>query len=815
MTAAAGPTPPTSPPTSPAPCTAALRSPAEVLAGPGAPVGWDWSGWAEHPDVGVVAVSGGYDQEWEQSALATARLRGTGLLSVRVETGSVLVGPLWLPPAVQGGAGTPPACAGCLVTRRSHRHRPEGEELLRFAAESRASESRAAESRAAESRAAESRAAESRAAESRAAESRAAESRAAESGASAPAPAGPAPSAGSGRAATAAPPAPVAAAPPASGAVAPPRPPGRRPVPPRPPWLRHAVEVYGTVVAAAPLGPGELAVLRADGAVRRHRLRRTYRCPVCAAPGAPRDPLRPPPAPRLRPRPTAAAVPTRAGAPFGMDADRMREALADSRFGPAVRVSRDAHVPFAMSEVRLLGGSPAGHGRARTYGEAEAVAYLEAYERMAGYPHGTRPVTGRSLAELGERALDPARLGGYTEAQLAHPLSRVRPWDAGTPMDWVWAHRMRDGRPLLVPADAGFYQYRYPPREPGDRRLNHVLESSSGCALGSSYEEAALHSLLELAERDAFLLAWHRRRPLPEIDPDTVRDPQSRLLLRMARARGFEIRLLVATADIAVPVVWALALRPDRALPAAFSTAGGSPDPEAAVRAALWELAQLTETGLTWDPAAIEPMVGDRSRVDDLMDHPRRNADPRLLPRVTEVLGGPLLPLADAFPDWPGVYARAARGDVTRGLGFVAELYADAGLTDVLLVDQTTPEHADAGLAVVKAVVPGIVPMCFGQVHQRFTGLPRLLDGLPETEPALVPPYDRPGQPTARAHVDSHVDAHAHVDVDVDVDVVTGHAGPGGGPARGPLPGVPSPAGRRETAPAGSRVDRLDPHPFP
>ncbi|MCH0561745.1 YcaO-like family protein [Streptomyces sp. MUM 2J] len=708
---------------------------AEVLAGPGAPEGWDWSGWAHHPGVGVVAVSGAYDRTWEQSALSTARARGAGLLSVRVDTGSVLVGPLWLPPGAAGEEGVPPACAGCLVTRRSHRHRPEGEELLRFAAESRAA---------------------------------------------VPPTAPPAPPRLPAVAGPGTPTAPAGAASPASAGPVPAPAGGRRPVPPRPPWLRHAAEVYGAVVAAAPLAPGELVVLRADGSVRRHRLRRTYRCPVCGTPGAPGDASRPPSAPRLLPRPSPSPVPTRAGAPFGMDADRMREALADSGFGPAVRVSRDAHVPFAMSEVRLLGGSPAGHGRARTYGEAEAVAYLEAYERMAGYPHGAAPVIGRSLSELGERALDPARLGGYTDAQLAHPLSRVRPWDAGTRMDWVWAHRLRDGHPLLVPADAGFYQYRYPPREPGDRRLNHVLESSSGCALGSSYEEAALHSLLELAERDAFLLAWHRRRPLPEIDPATVRDPQSRLLLHMARARGFEVRLLAATADIAVPVVWALALRQDGALPAAFSTAGGSPDPEAAVRAALWELAQLTETGLTWDPVAIEPMIADRCLVDDLMDHPRRNADPRLLPRVTEVLGGPVLPLADAFPGWPGVYARAARGDVTRGLGFLAELYEAAGLADVLLVDQTTPEHSDAGLAVVKAVVPGIVPMCFGQVHQRFTGLRRLLGGLPDTRPAPVP------------------EDGAELPRGTDVSAVTA---------------PPRPGGPRDTS--GSPVDGLDPHPFP
>ncbi|MFJ9522859.1 YcaO-like family protein [Kitasatospora sp. NPDC101801] len=622
---------------------------ARTLLGPGAPADWDWSGWAAHPGVGLLAVSAGWDRRWEAEALAEARLRGVGLLSVRIADDAVVLGPLWTPLLLDG---TPVSCAGCVVTRLSHRHRPEGEALVDFAA-------------------------------------------------------------AAGRAAP--------AAPEAAGTG--------RPAPHRAsPWLPQAVGAYGLVLGAAPLRPGELVVLRGDGTIRRHRVRRSHRCPICGTPRtAAGDPAVPPPAPPRHPRPTDAAVPTRAGAPYGMDPDRMRRALADSRFGPAVRISRDGHVPFAMSEVQLLGGAPAGHGRARTYREAEAVAYLEAYERVAGYPHAAPLVTGRTARELGDRALDPARLGSYTAEQLAHPLSRIRPWTRDTPMDWVWGHRLNDGAPLLVPADAGFYQYRYPPRAPGDRRLNHVLESSSGCALGSSAEEAALQSLLELAERDAFLIGWHRQRPLPVIDPATVTDPQSRLLLRMAAARGFEVHLLAASADIPVPVVWALAVRPDRALPAAFSTAGCHPDPEVAVRSALWELAQLTENGLTWDPASTEAMLADPWLVTELMDHPRRNADPRLLPRVETVLGGARLTLGEAFPGWPEVYRHAAGGDVNGGLEFVAELYRRAGLTEIVLVDQSTPEHGDAGVAVVKAVVPGIVPMCFGQVHQRFGGLDRLL----------------------------------------------------------------------------------------
>lgn len=70
-------------------------------------------------------------------------------------------------------------------------------------------------------------------------------------------------------------------------------------------------------------------------------------------------------------------------------------------------------------------------------------------------------------------------------------------------------------------------------------------------------------------------------------------------------------------------------------------------------------------------------------------------------------------------------------------------LYADAGLDRIVLVNQTTREHADVGVAVAKAVVPGILPMCFGHAQQRLKNLPRLTAALAGTsEENREIPYD-------------------------------------------------------------------------
>ncbi|WP_329613440.1 TOMM precursor leader peptide-binding protein [Streptomyces brevispora] len=499
-----------------------------------------------------------------------------------------------------------------------------------------------------------------------------------------------------------------------------------------------------------PLEAGELYALGGPSS-RRHLVRRSARCRVCATDPAELDPAPPAPLP-LRRIPAAPDGPTRGvdGAAL-LAPGRLRTRTVDPRFGPVDRVVREALPPYAMSVASLPDSLAMGFARAGTFADAEPVAILEAYERLGGFPHEAAVVGAVSYREVADHAVDPDTLGQYTAEQLAHPGSRVTPYTPDTPMDWVWARDLHGGPSLLVPAEIGFYQYDHRFRRAYDtvrrtdsrQRTFHFHDSSSGCALGSTPEEAALHSLFELAERDAFLNAWHRATPLPTIELSSVKDPAARRLLDLIDARGFDVHLLVATDDIDLPVIWSLAVNRERPFPASFSAAGSGPDPVTVARTSLWELAQLVTDPVTWTREDIEPMFADPWLVDQLHDHLKLYSLPEALPRVTSVLGGPPVALHHAFPTWPHRLRDAARGDVRRALDFTAGLFADAGLERVLTVDQSTREHRDLGLAVAKAVVPGITPMCFGQPQQRLTGLPRLAAALAGT-PAenRTAPYD-------------------------------------------------------------------------
>ncbi|MGH3974889.1 MAG: YcaO-like family protein, partial [Pseudonocardiaceae bacterium] len=85
-------------------------------------------------------------------------------------------------------------------------------------------------------------------------------------------------------------------------------------------------------------------------------------------------------------------------------------------------------------------------------------------------------------------------------------------------------------------------------------------------------------------------------------------------------------------------------------------------------------------------------------------------------------LDGPARPLADVARRWRW----PADSDLAKDLCELVGRYLNIGL-DVIVVNQTTPEHQTGGLSCVKVLVPGTLPMTFGHRFRRTTGIPRLL----------------------------------------------------------------------------------------
>ncbi|WP_156726613.1 TOMM precursor leader peptide-binding protein [Streptomyces apocyni] len=366
-------------------------------------------------------------------------------------------------------------------------------------------------------------------------------------------------------------------------------------------------------------------------------------------------------------------------------------------------------------------------GQANSYGTSRTLAYLEGLERYAGTHRrrGTAPVI-ESLHTLradGVPALNPADCGFYAPETYAND-HLVSPFDPDRKIPWVWGHSLREDQPILVPARLAHYSA-------GVEADNFVFECSNGCATGGSLEEAILFGLLELIERDAFLLAWYGRAHLAEIDLGSCRAPAIRTMLDRAALHGYDVHAYDTRMDLAVPVVTALAVRRDGGYGTlSFSAAAGF-DPEGTVEAALSEV-------LTYIPHLpyqvaerrdeLQEMAQDFTKVLHLKDHAQLYGLPSMTEHAREYLEPTgVHSLTDTYRDWET--RRPRTGDLMDDLRLLRDELTSAGY-DVIAVDQTTPEQHRMGLHTVSTTVPGLLPLDFGWTRQRALLMPRLRTAL-------------------------------------------------------------------------------------
>ena len=102
----------------------------------------------------------------------------------------------------------------------------------------------------------------------------------------------------------------------------------------------------------------------------------------------------------------------------------------------------------------------------------------------------------------------------FSEAQYRDPAFPFQPFARETAVGWIEGFSLPDGLRASLPAQLVFMPWQ---RQAGEEaRVGHA--TSSGLACAATLEEAILTGLLELVERDAFMLAWHNRLSLPLLD---------------------------------------------------------------------------------------------------------------------------------------------------------------------------------------------------------------------------------------------------------------------------------------------------------
>jgi bacteriocin biosynthesis cyclodehydratase domain-containing protein len=325
---------------------------------------------------------------------------------------------------------------------------------------------------------------------------------------------------------------------------------------------------------------------------------------------------------------------------------------------------------------------------------------LERYASLAWTP--PRRVTG-TRASLPGVSLDPHELVLFA-AEDAERLHHARYHD-DLVLDWVPARSLVSGAEVWVPHQAVTLH--------GTQWPRHDLlfaPTSSGFAAGPNVAFAAERALLEVIERDAFMIAWAHRLATEPLDARTVPDADCAAVAELYARRGvtIEVHLLPtdSTAFVAMAVGWS------DAEPAVVVGLGADQNAVRAARSAVLEVAQVRPAlrSRLLDPDVLArraELVADPGQVHELDDHDLLYSD-----AGAARTGLAHLRSRPAFP-W--------RSPAPRGHGLadlVDSLASVAG--DALVVDVTPDDVADLGVRVVRGIVPGFQPIHFGADQARL-----------------------------------------------------------------------------------------------
>ena len=237
------------------------------------------------------------------------------------------------------------------------------------------------------------------------------------------------------------------------------------------------------------------------------------------------------------------------------------------------------------------GGVSVYAGKGATVEQARASAMMEGFERYS--------------AEKQDIDQEKISISAYNEIKndsVLNPRDLLLPKSFENQniemqkLEWIEAEEIISESPILVPANAVFHPY-IPNREIKPSAMAMFKGNTNGLASGNVIEEAVLHGIFEVVERDAWSIFELTKRNKKQIDLDTIENETVSELVEKFTEQGIKIKLMDITADLKIPTIVASA--DDTVLKdAALLTLGVGThlNPEIAAIRALSEVAQSRAT---------------------------------------------------------------------------------------------------------------------------------------------------------------------------------------------------------------------------
>ncbi len=225
-------------------------------------------------------------------------------------------------------------------------------------------------------------------------------------------------------------------------------------------------------------------------------------------------------------------------------------------------------------------------GKGSTQQRARISAIMESFERCLA----ERPGLNVNIAgDISAPSLVESYASAIEKCDVLDPKTLLlpQPYIPQSLLEWVGAYDLMNGEEVFVSANAVYHPY----DSPGQcQKL--FLSNTNGLASGNVIEEAILHGMLEVIERDAISTAQFSRNLGKEIVL-TEEDGYLYELARKFKDAGIELKVWLVPTDTDIPTV--IAATDDLKLkdPALLVMGAGSHlKPEIAVARAITEAAQ-------------------------------------------------------------------------------------------------------------------------------------------------------------------------------------------------------------------------------
>jgi ribosomal protein S12 methylthiotransferase accessory factor len=345
-------------------------------------------------------------------------------------------------------------------------------------------------------------------------------------------------------------------------------------------------------------------------------------------------------------------------------------------------------------------------GASRDLEIAVAKAAGEAIERYCSaiYDFEELPLFPRSSAPFPCAA--PGDFALYSSAQYDHPDFPWVRFTDDTPVRWAQGIDAATREPCYVPAAMVFMPYHYY-TDTGERPIAQPISTGLACHMGRA--RSAISGICEVVERDAFTIVWQAGLGCPQLRVETLSDDNYDLVERFERT-GSVVTLLDITTDVGVPTILATLQSEAQPCPALVVAASADLDPEHAVRKSLEELAhtrRYSQQIKTRMPRLEADKLDD---IEDQLDHLNFWCDHANAPRSEFLLRSAA---RRDFDDLPNL----ATGNPENDLSTLVERINAVG-NRVVLCDLTTPDVADLGCSVTRAVIPGFNPLFMGFLNR-------------------------------------------------------------------------------------------------